>query len=191
MKKILLSALFLSTAITYSQELDEAYLASLPESVRNDVLEKMNDRDKLEKPVYRRPSTMMAKKYCTNKDTDEIDCIKKSDRFGSNFFDTMQSSFMPINEPNFDSSYILDFGDTLEVQLIGRKDINGELPVKRDGSINIPEIGKVFVAGLSLEDVSSLIKTKISNAYIGAKAFVTLVNIRDIQVLVTGYAFNP
>ena len=103
----------------------------------------------------------------------------------------MQSSFMPINEPNFDSTYVLDFGDTLEIQLIGQKNSIEQLAIKRDGSINIPEIGKIFVSGLSLESVNKLIKSKISSAYIGVEAFVTLVNVRDIQVLVTGNAYNP
>ena len=98
---------------------------------------------------------------------------------------------MPINEPNFDSSYVLDFGDTLEIQLVGQQNSIDELSIKRDGSINISEIGKVSVAGLTLESASSLIKNKISNAYIGIEAFVTLVNIRDIQVLITGNAYNP
>jgi len=189
MKKIFLSVLLLASAGLHSQELDEAYLASLPEGVRNDVLQKMTDREELDKPVYRRPSLMIGKNYCT--DTDTADCIPKSDRFGSNFFDMMQSSFMPINEPNFDSSYILDFGDTLEIQLIGQKNSIDELPIKRDGSINIPEIGKVFVSGLSLEDINEMIKSKVANAYIGIEVFVSLVNIRDIQVLITGNAFNP
>tara|TARA_B100000780_G_scaffold253335_1_gene200899 strand:- start:705 stop:2462 length:1758 start_codon:yes stop_codon:yes gene_type:complete len=189
MKKIFLSALLLLSTSTYSQELDEAYLASLPENVREDVLQKMTDREELDKPIYRRPSSMIDKNYCTSVDDD--DCIPKSDRFGSNFFDMMQSSFMPINEPNFDSSYILDFGDTLEIQLIGQKNSIDELPIKRDGSINIPEIGKVFVSGLSLDAVNEMIKNRVANAYIGIEAFVSLVNIRDIQVLITGSAHNP
>ena len=191
MKKIFLSVLLLVSAGLHSQELDEAYLASLPENVRNDVLQKMTDREELDKPVYRRPSLMITKNYCTDTDTDTANCIPKTNRFGSNFFDTMQSSFMPINEPNFDSSYILDFGDTLEIQLIGQKNSIDELPIKRDGSINIPEIGKVFVSGLSLENINEMIKSKVANAYIGIEVFVSLVNIRDIQVLITGNAFNP
>ena len=189
MKKILISALLITSIATYSQELDEAYLASLPDSVRNDVLQKIDDREELDKPVYRRPSLMIDKNYCTN--TNTSGCIPKLNRFGSNFFDMMQSSFMPINEPNFDSSYVLDFGDTLEIQLIGQRNSIDELPIKRDGSINIPEIGKVFVSGLSLDAVNEMIKTKVSNDYIGIEAFVSLVNIRDIQVLITGSAFNP
>ena len=179
MKKIFLSVLLLASAGLYSQELDEAYLASLPESVRSDVLDKIAEKEVKDAPVYRRPSSMI------NKPSTE------STRFGAQIFDMMQTSFMPINEPNFDSSYILDFGDTLEIQLIGQQNSIEKLSIKRDGSINIPEIGKISVAGLSLDEVSSLIKSKIANAYIGIEAFVSLVNIRDIQVLITGNAYNP
>ena len=179
MKKILLSALLIASTTAYSQELDEAYLASLPENVREDVLDKMAEREVKDTPAYRRPSSMINKP------------AEGSSRFGAQIFDMMQTSFMPINEPNFDSSYVLDFGDTLEIQLIGQKNSIDELSVKRDGSINIPEIGKIFVAGLSLEATNALIKNKISNAYIGIEAFVSLVNIRDIQVLITGNAYNP
>jgi protein involved in polysaccharide export with SLBB domain len=187
MKKIFLSTLFLLSTASYSQELDEAYLESLPESVRADVLDKLDDREIEDSPVYRRPSSMTDKLFSEQ----ELEARKKSNRFGDNIFNMMQSSFMPINEPNFDSSYVLDFGDTLQIQLVGQENSIDELSIKRDGSINIPEIGKVSVAGLSLESASSLIKTKISNAYIGIEAFVTLVNIRDIQVLITGNAYNP
>ena len=179
MKKIFLSAFLIVSTGLYSQELDEAYLASLPESVRADVLDKIADREVKDTPVYRRPSSMIRKPSTS------------SDRFGAQIFDMMQTSFMPINEPNFDSSYVLDFGDTLEIQLVGQQNSIDELSIKRDGSINISEIGKVSVVGLTLESASNLIKNKITNAYIGIEAFVTLVNIRDIQVLITGNAYNP
>ena len=189
MKKIFLYLLLITSTGLYSQELDEAYLASLPENIRDDVLQKITDTQELDKPEYRRPSSMVSKNYCTDTNTD--DCIPKSKRFGSNFFDMMQSSFMPINEPNFDSSYILDFGDTLEIQLIGQKNSIEKMPIKRDGSINIPQIGMLFVSGLTLDAANEMIKSKVSNAYIGIEAFVSLVNIRDIQVLITGSAYNP
>ena len=61
MKKIFLSALFLLSTTSYSQELDEAYLESLPENVRADVLDKIADREVEDSPVYRRPSSMIKK----------------------------------------------------------------------------------------------------------------------------------
>ena len=103
----------------------------------------------------------------------------------------MQSSFMPTNEPNLDASHILDFGDVVEIQLVGQKDLIDSYPIKRDGSINIPDIGRVVLAGLPLKDASSLINNKANETYIGTKAFVSLKNIRDIQVIITGNAYNP
>ncbi|MDB9898668.1 SLBB domain-containing protein [Gammaproteobacteria bacterium] len=187
MNKFLVTTLLITSAAIFSQELDESYLKSLPDNIREDVLLKIDQRDEDEKPIYRRQSSMIDKPFSE----EEMEARKKRNRFGDNIFDTMQSSFMPINEPNLDSSYVLDFGDTLELQLIGQKNSIDNLSVKRDGSINIPEIGKLFVSGLPLDDVNKLIKAKISAAFIGVEAFITLVNIRDIQVLVTGNAYNP
>ena len=45
---------------------------------------------------------------------------KKMELYGLDFFNTFQTSFMPINEPNPDSGYILDVGDILEIQLVGQ-----------------------------------------------------------------------
>jgi protein involved in polysaccharide export with SLBB domain len=98
---------------------------------------------------------------------------------------------MPINEPNLSPSYILDSGDVLEVQLVGQKSFTQQLKIKRDGSINLEDIGKIKLAGLSLDDASSLIKNKVNSSFIGTSAFISLSNIRDINVLVSGNAFNP
>jgi polysaccharide biosynthesis/export protein len=187
MNKFFITTLLITSAAIFSQELDESYLKSLPDNIREDVLLKIDQRDEDEKPIYRRQSSMTDKPFSE----EEMEARKKRNRFGDNIFDTMQSTFMPINEPNLDSSYVLDFGDTLELQLIGQKNSIDNLSVKRDGSINIPEIGKLFVSGLPLDDANKLIKAKISAVYIGVEAFITLVNIRDIQVLVTGNAYKP
>lgn len=181
MKKIFLLAFLGFITTIYSQELDESYLQSLPEDIRSDVLNKIEAKENLEKPVYRRASTFI------DKDKD----INTTLLFGSNFFDVMQTSFMPINEPNLDSSYILDFGDVLEIQLIGQKDIIESFSINRDGSINLLDIGKLNLSGLSLNDASNLIKAKVNSAYIGTEAYISLKNIRDINVLIVGNAYNP
>ena len=85
MKKIILSIFVLLPFYIVSQELNEAYLASLPEQVRLDVEDKIKAREMSEEPVYRRASSMIDKEEAVI-----------SDRFGSNIFDMMQSSFMPI-----------------------------------------------------------------------------------------------
>ena len=98
---------------------------------------------------------------------------------------------MPINEPNLSSDYILDFGDILEIQLVGQKEFIKKINIKRDGSISLPEIGNISLAGLSLDDAYNLIKFKVSEAFIGTEAYISLTNLRDINVLVSGNAYNP
>ena len=197
MKKITLLAFLVISTVIYSQEISEAYLESLPQSVKNDVLKGIDDKKDNDQPVYRRPSTMIEKEdseYAQYKDFKDNENKNKLDiniRFGSHIFQSVQSSFMPINEPNLDGSYLLDFGDTLELQLIGQKNEIEQLMINRDGSINITEIGKIFVSGLSLESASELIKNKIKNSFIGIEAFITLINVRDIQVLISGSAYRP
>ena len=179
MKKIFLPALLLLSTIIYSQELDKTFLESLPDSVRQDIEGKIDAKADLEKPIYRRASTFIDKD------------VNKTKLFGSDFFDVMQTSFMPINEPNLDASYILDFGDVLEIQLIGQKDVTDTYAIARDGSINLPDIGKLNLSGLSLNDASDLIKAKVNASFIGENAFISLKNVRDINILIVGNAYNP
>ena len=68
---------------------------------------------------------------------------------------------------------------------------NTEVLASALGSINIPDLGKVVVSGLSLSQAYDLIKSKINTAFIGTDAYVTLVEVRDIQVLISGNAYNP
>ena len=166
------------------QEFDSSFLESLPETVRQDLLDQVTDKKELEDEQYRRPSTFVQKPV-----DDQGELL--SNRFGVNIFDMMQTTLMPLNEPNFDSSYVLDFGDVLEVQTLGQRGFNTQVEIKRDGSVSIPEIGKLYVAGLSLEDATKKIQKKIGETSIGVESFVTLVNVRDIQVIVAGNVFNP
>lgn len=177
-------AISTSISIEGQEEFDSSFLESLPEGVRQDLLDQVTDKKELEDEQYRRPSTFVQKP--TN---DEGELL--SNRFGVNIFDMMQTTLMPLNEPNFDSSYVLDFGDVLEVQTLGQRGFVTQVEIRRDGSVSIPEIGKLYVAGLSLDDATNKIQKKISETSIGVESFVTLVNVRDIQVIVAGNVFNP
>lgn len=195
-KKVIFTFLLVIPFVAFSQDLDldEEYLDSLPEGVREDVMEKIEAQEESEKPVYRRASSMIdkrLKKKLEKMTDDEIVELEASYVFGKKIFDMMQSTFMPVNEPNIDSSYVLDFGDILEIQIISLDGSLDEYPIKRDGSINIPDVGKIYLSGLSLSEASALIQTKIKTKYIGAESYVSLTNIRDIQVLVSGNAYNP
>ena len=168
-----------------AQEFDQAYLESLPEQVREDIKERMDKQKASEKSSYRRLSETDSEIEKTQNKEEE------NDVFGSQFFNSMQTSFMPISAPNLDDSYVLDFGDVLRIQLLGQEDSIDSYELKRDGSINLPDIGQINLAGLSLAEASKLIKSKVNQAYIGTDSFISLENIRDVSVLLAGDVFNP
>ena len=169
-----------------SQEFSQEFLDSLPDEVRSDLISQIQEKSNSEEPQYRSSSTFIEK-------PDEEDSEKDSvnERFGSQYFSMMQSTFMPVNEANFDPNYILDFGDVLQIQLIGQKNEIIVSPIMRDGSISLPELGNISLAGKNLEDASKIIKSKFALSFIGIEAFITLKSIRDVQVLVAGDASYP
>lgn len=208
MKKNNIFVLLLIFPLLQAQELDPNFLNSLPDDIRNDILSKAQDNQELAEPNYRSSEfsskleledSVFKLKEKLEDNLEELEKRLQSDKkivddiqvYGSDFFTTFQTSFMPTNEPNPDSSYRLDAGDTLKIQMIGQQDIIDTFLVSGDGSINIPDIGKIVVAGLTLNDAISIIKNKVTNIFIGTEAFVTLDGIRDVDILVSGNALNP
>ena len=200
MKKILLSTILLATSFISSQELnsinsmDKDFLESLPESVRADVLSEMEDKSDDKKNLKRRPSTEISKLE-TIKNWENFkkqqSLANNSERYGLTLFNSMQSSFMPLNEPNFGTDYVLDYGDYINIELFGTETSSYSVEVKRDGNIALEKIGPVTVSGLNFEQATDLIKRKYEEAFIGAEAFITLSEIRDINILVTGNVSFP
>ena len=174
--------MLLISSSLYSQEISEAYLQSLPADIRDDVLKRADQKRDLEKEIYRSRDS--------SSDLKKMNSFDKN-LFGNDFFETMQTSFMPVNAPNLDDSYVLDHGDVLSIQLIGQNDSINSYQIARDGSINIPDIGKLFLSGISLKQASDMISANIKQTYLGVEAYIFLENIRDVTVLVSGDAYNP
>ena len=210
MKKTRLILLSLMVVTVSAQELDEAFLESLPDDIRQDLSEK-NARQKSNSEENYRPylyssKLSQAEELLDLKDRLELDLLelqrrlnaqdgiyvnKKMDLYGLDFFNTFQTTFMPINEPNPDSGYVLDVGDILNIQLVGQINETEDYIINNDGSISLPDVGKIIIAGLSLNDASQFIKSKINAALIGTEAFISLSEIRDVNVMVSGNAKNP
>ncbi len=208
-KLAILSFILISVSLS-AQEIDQEFLDSLPDDVREDLETRNQTRVDQTNETYRpymySSKLSQAEELLSLKDRLERDLLDLERRldtgenltineelklYGADFFNTFQTSFMPINEPNPDSGYMLDVGDVLQIQLVGQNDYIEDLLINSDGSINLPDIGKIIVAGLSLNDTSKLIKSKVSSAFIATEAFITLSEIRDVNILVTGNAKNP
>ena len=185
MQKIYLFIILILPISLMAQSIDQSYLDSLPDDIKEDVLNRVNEKEGREEATYRSINSASD----LQKDKKKIDPSERL--FGEDFFNTFQTSFMPINVPNLDDSYILDFGDVLNIQLIGQIDSQDTYAISRDGSINISEVGKLNLAGLSLNKASELISSKIKQTFIGTDSYTSLKEIKDVNILVSGDAFNP
>jgi len=175
---------------------DKDFLESLPDNVRADVEDELEDVSKREAvKSYKRPSSKLSKLDTVQKWErfllSEENLNNDTQRYGLSIFRTMQTSFMPINEPNFDSNYIVDFGDSFNIKITGTKNKEYTSDVQRDGSIFIENVGSVSVSGLDISEAISSIKKKFNSVIIGEDIYVSLSEIRDIQVLITGESFAP
>ncbi len=192
-----------------AQELDEGFLNSLPDDIKKDLIEKNaktgessgeNYRPYLYSSKFSQAEELLNLKDRLEQDlrelerrlnTGDISVDKDLELYGSDFFNTFQTSFMPINEPNPDSGYTLDVGDVLNIQFTGQKDSIEDYVINGDGSISLQDIGKIVLAGLNISQASSLINARVNSAFIGTEVFVSLIQIRDVNILITGNAKNP
>ncbi len=193
----ILSTVAIFSILVSSQDFDEDYLKSLPDEVAEDIQKEIDKSKKSDEALLKsRPSSELSK-YDTVKMWEEfkkgLDENKfKSERYGLNLFRTMQSTFMPINEPNFGNNYILDYGDVLNVYLYDLdKDKELILEIGRNGTLNIPDVGSINVAGLNFTQAVDIITKTVKESLIGAQVTVQIDQIRDIRVLITGNAEYP
>ena len=130
MKKILILGLLFQVLIVQSQEFDESFIESLPDDIKEDIMNRSDQQAESFEDNYRaseyssrlqQAEELIDLKTRLEADLREIEKrLQSNDRleisselelFGSDFFDTFQTSYMPINEPNPDSSYTLGIGD--------------------------------------------------------------------------------
>ena len=203
--------LALTVVVSFSietQELSQEFLEGLPESIRDNI-EVQNEiaQDEELEVLFRSDTSATKNRMILKKLEDQMDALKKLvepenlnnnnvneklERFGDSFFSSIQSSFMPINVPNIGADYIVDVGDSFELMLTGKTNKKGmTLEVQRDGSLMIPEIGKIHIAGKTLKEANDLVIAFIDEASIGLNAYLTLSSIRDVQVLLLGGVESP
>jgi len=179
--------------------MDKEFLTSLPDAVREDVIKELDQSFEDEKNEFpRRPSSELSKLE-TVKEWEEFkksqSLESKTERYGLKIFNSMQSSFMPISEPNFGNNYIIDYGDVIKIQLFGAtgkiRNNTYLVEVQRDGAVVLEEIGSVSLAGLNFEQAVDTIKQVYSQSFIGMDVVVTMNKTRDINILITGNVEFP
>lgn len=189
-KYSLIFCLFIYSQNIYAQELDKDFLNSLPDDIRNDVLENVSNANsegdvKSSKTYNSFDSRSKISDHELHSNEQELR------KFGDRFFLNKPSTFMPINDPAANSGYILDVDDEVLISLMGSRTDSYNYKIDRSGNIIIKDLGMINLAGLSIESANKLLNNELKNSFVDTEAVITLSKVRDIEVLITGQIKQP
>lgn len=101
------------------------------------------------------------------------------------------SASAPDSAPVVPASYRLGPGDELVVNFWGAVDADLRPVIDRGGHINIPRVGTLRAAGLTLAEVTAAIDRQARRVFKNFEFSVTIGQLRRIRVFVTGFAVKP
>ena len=117
--------------------------------------------------------------------------------YGADIFNNSNLTFEPNLRIATPVNYIIGPDDEIVVNISGYQEYNNRFKVTPEGFITIPNVGVVYVAGLTFEAASQRIREKLSaNGYSNIRTGLTKVNItlgaiRSIKVTLLGEVKKP
>jgi protein involved in polysaccharide export with SLBB domain len=111
--------------------------------------------------------------------------------YGDSLFRQVPSTFAPLREVNVTPDYVLGPGDQLLIRIWGQVNFNAQLTVDRTGSIYLPQVGEIHVAGLPYAQVRQHVHDAVGHIYKSFDLSVEMGQLRSIQVFVVGQARRP
>lgn len=116
--------------------------------------------------------------------------------FGKDIFSANSLAFEPPVAGTVDAGYRLGAGDQLQIVMTGQVENAYQVDVRRDGSVILPTVGQVSLAGLSLEGARAAVRRYASRVYSGIdegkiNVDVTVSRIRTNVVYVIGEVERP
>jgi protein involved in polysaccharide export with SLBB domain len=117
--------------------------------------------------------------------------------FGLEIFNNGVLNFEPDLKIATPSNYIIGPGDQIVVNIYGYQEAKYEPTVSPEGDISIPYAGSIYVAGLTIEQATSKIKSRLASAGYSnirtglTKVGVSVGRIRSIKVTILGEVNRP
>ncbi len=116
--------------------------------------------------------------------------------FGSEFFSNANLTFEPNMRIATPSNYVLGVDDELAIDIFGFSEKTSKYKINTEGQIRIPNIGPVSIAGLTIEEARTKLKSVMAKTYPGLNSGntslqVSLGQIRSIRVTLIGEVSQP
>lgn len=122
----------------------------------------------------------------------EAPALETLTQFGYSLFSSAStmSTFAPVDNVPVGDDYVIGPGDEFDLLMWGRLNRKATLLVKRDGTVQIDEIGPVQVGGLSFAQAKHVIESRVGQIT-GVQVDLTMGQLRTIQIYVYGEVARP
>ncbi|MCO6356658.1 polysaccharide biosynthesis protein [Pseudoalteromonas shioyasakiensis] len=117
--------------------------------------------------------------------------VEKIKPFGYDIFSQQASTFSQAEVSLVPDDYLLGVGDKLKVTLFGQLSSEQIIEVDTRGRISIPELQPIDVLGLTFSELVNLLKVKVSKELLGTSVYVSIAELKSINVLVLGEVSTP
>jgi len=111
--------------------------------------------------------------------------------YGASLFDNVPSTFAPVDRIPVSANYVTGPGDELLIRAWGQIDLDIHARVDRNGSIFVPKVGNLNVAGLKFDQLRGFLTAQIGRIYQNFDLNVTMGDLRSIDIFVVGQASQP
>lgn len=109
--------------------------------------------------------------------------------FGAQLF---RGAFANTSGANFNSSYVINAGDNIQLRMWGAYQFSATLTVDPQGNIFIPNVGPVKVSGVRNGNLQNVVKSAVSKVYrANVGVYASLQEALPVRVFVTGFVNQP
>jgi protein involved in polysaccharide export with SLBB domain len=111
--------------------------------------------------------------------------------YGADFFENLNNNNGQFSRSPVSDDYVLGAGDQLYIRVWGSTSAEATVTIDRQGSIAMPKLGILKLAGVKAAQVDAVVKAFFSKFYKDIEVSVSIGKIRKITVFVVGQAKNP
>lgn len=129
----------------------------------------------------------------TNNQPTTEDLAQEDQVFGRNIFNTRNLTFEPNNNMATPPNYQLGPGDEVIIDIWGASQTSIRQTITPDGTINMQELGPIYLSGMTVEEANRFLKNKLGTVFSNEnnQIQVTLGNTRTIQINIMGEVVQP
>ena len=111
--------------------------------------------------------------------------------YGYELFNDIPTTFALSSNVPIPQDYTLGPGDKLKIEYFGNNKDKKDEYITRNGNIKLPLLGPINIAGQSMQAAERLISKKVSEELIGTEVYLSLGELRSINVYLVGAAYKP